>query len=1056
MKRFVFAVGSAAGKPLAATKKDAASVYTVLVTDTIGACHLASPPPLYNCIQVADFDANLNQILREWDEDDQLIFYYSGHGSLEKGQYCLVLGNSTVDLLPFDNLMARLSLCNVKKAILILDACGAGHAAKTNDSKPPEHCPPLHPDVTDTTIPPGMAIIASSGPAQWSWQNQQGDASIFTEAFCHVLRTGIPNQEAFLDVQDVVVEVSAILRDDDKYAEYKQDPLFVVRGTQKIWIAKNLACKDDSDETIPAEANSVYSPSDLELLAERKLTEEHPSRLGAIEDIDLDLINEYSASVHKGSTVDRKERTVTEADLEYLGLLSPVIVKGRRLLHRSAALCFCREPERVHPEALSFFLDFTVSQGEFVRREIGGPIIRQFSTFMRMVSGKLERISSIATSGQREERSEIDTELIREILSNAFAHRDFSVNGSVEVRLSRDWLEISNPGSLLDGQNFDLVLEKTFRSLPRNPILLLFMNRLRLTDQIGRGFELIRKYRQRHGLDSVQCHESTGPITVIRIQRTVENNVSPSRSVSKRTLNKLDFATVDASQETDFLFAKGGFVETPSFTQLLNSNSQLVVGRKGSGKTAHRLAISRFASRQPPIKLEITLDDFATGVFFEYIRQIQQVVLISNIPLIRNLWRHFIVVRLMHATVNNSRILELARADGLSNEVTSIEAYLDNAFGTARKIEKLSLLDIARVQVDNAASLQSRQEAEGTVTTSFPIDSEFLAAEATLRIVLKAAGGALVVIDDLDSCLGDFTFDEFQCVIEGLVHALPELSRDHYQQSNVQVKAFIPEDVYRTITFRHLDKMAHSVMWLNWTASNLTELIARRIATNLKLIPKEFGPETIRQMLGKLFPGWPQSFQVTDYWGVQRNPVEYVLMHTHYRPRDVLSLVNHIIRAAREREGSDQLQPEDVTRGVQMGTVDHVNNLVREYGGRIPHLKEVLNSLQGKQAILRYGVFCKILDGMSVEGSFLKAEEVSRLAENLYEIGIFGRLSNRAVTISESTRMGLNEQRRVAIFSFAAPEALLSTNDDVLIHPVFWRYLNMSAPNQLINELVEP
>src|SRR5690606_8587395 len=65
---------------------------------------------------------------------------------------------------------------------------------------------------------------------------------------------------------------------------------------------------------------------------------------------------------------------------------------------------------------------------------------------------------------------EIPKEIISEAIVNAVAHRDYTQNGSVQVMLFRDRLEVFNPGALPMGWTTDR-LKKPHPSVPFNPLL---------------------------------------------------------------------------------------------------------------------------------------------------------------------------------------------------------------------------------------------------------------------------------------------------------------------------------------------------------------------------------------------------------------------------------------------------------------------------------------------------------------------------------------------------------------------------------------------------------
>ncbi len=89
---------------------------------------------------------------------------------------------------------------------------------------------------------------------------------------------------------------------------------------------------------------------------------------------------------------------------------------------------------------------------------------------------------------KREENLEIPEEALRESLINAMVHRDYFIQGRVQVDIYPDRLEISNPGRLL----FD---EKELGnvSVARNPILFDLVHRLGYIEKVGSGIKRIKR-----------------------------------------------------------------------------------------------------------------------------------------------------------------------------------------------------------------------------------------------------------------------------------------------------------------------------------------------------------------------------------------------------------------------------------------------------------------------------------------------------------------------------------------------------------------------------------
>ena len=103
-------------------------------------------------------------------------------------------------------------------------------------------------------------------------------------------------------------------------------------------------------------------------------------------------------------------------------------------------------------------------------------------------------ISSVQTESARAPRTyEIPEEVVTEAIVNAVAHRDYTDNGSVQVMLFADRLEVWNPGRLPP----PLTLEKlrvAHTSVPGNPLLAESMYLAEYIERMGTGtLDMIRR-----------------------------------------------------------------------------------------------------------------------------------------------------------------------------------------------------------------------------------------------------------------------------------------------------------------------------------------------------------------------------------------------------------------------------------------------------------------------------------------------------------------------------------------------------------------------------------
>jgi predicted HTH transcriptional regulator len=94
---------------------------------------------------------------------------------------------------------------------------------------------------------------------------------------------------------------------------------------------------------------------------------------------------------------------------------------------------------------------------------------------------------------------EIPREIIAEAIVNAIAHRDYTNNGSVQVMLFHDRLEVINSGELPLGWTTEK-LKKVHTSVPANPLLAEPMYLKGYIERLGTGTSDIVRIARENGL----------------------------------------------------------------------------------------------------------------------------------------------------------------------------------------------------------------------------------------------------------------------------------------------------------------------------------------------------------------------------------------------------------------------------------------------------------------------------------------------------------------------------------------------------------------------------
>ncbi|MFI3297481.1 MAG: DUF4062 domain-containing protein [bacterium] len=162
-----------------------------------------------------------------------------------------------------------------------------------------------------------------------------------------------------------------------------------------------------------------------------------------------------------------------DADIQQV-LTHLALIKDDGRILNAAILLFAKEPQR-------FFITSEVKCAQFYGKEIQKPIPSYqvyrgdvFELIEQAVGFVMSRIDARVGTRAKQIQVDIDYEIpllaVTEAIVNAIAHRDYTSNGSVQVMLFKDRLEVWNPGILPIGLTVEK-LAKSHQSIPANPLL---------------------------------------------------------------------------------------------------------------------------------------------------------------------------------------------------------------------------------------------------------------------------------------------------------------------------------------------------------------------------------------------------------------------------------------------------------------------------------------------------------------------------------------------------------------------------------------------------------
>ncbi len=114
--------------------------------------------------------------------------------------------------------------------------------------------------------------------------------------------------------------------------------------------------------------------------------------------------------------------------------------------------------------------------------------------------------------------------VIRELLINAFAHKNYTISGDILIQVYPDRLEITNPGGLPLGVTKDNILHARQR---RNPHLIRIMHDLKLMEGEGSGYDLIYELNSMDSKENPVIESDFNSTRVIQSSKIIDQDVLP-------------------------------------------------------------------------------------------------------------------------------------------------------------------------------------------------------------------------------------------------------------------------------------------------------------------------------------------------------------------------------------------------------------------------------------------------------------------------------------------------------------------------------------------------
>lgn len=469
-----------------------------------------------------------------------------------------------------------------------------------------------------------------------------------------------------------------------------------------------------------------------------------------------------------------------------------------------------------------------------------------------------------------------------------------------------------------------------------------------------------------------------------------------------------------------------GFLQTAAYEAALRGRKSLIIGRKGSGKSAICLMLKARSGDGECVSL-VTPDEISADEIRRFelagITPEQSKVLV---------WRYVFAVQIA------KYILALARHyfdtdANFPGEIREIRSFLiDNGEVDDLKIHEKFWRVLERIKVSiSLEAFGAKLSTEVAPSPGIRANSQLDEIEKRIRIALDVLPTSnrpklLLLVDQIEKVWSNDRNSDLMVI--GLLLASKHISNAFQRNDDngkhikdVNCIVFLRLDIYDLLSFQNRDYFRGEEMHIAWDANALINLAVARAQASVGV---KFSSDSLWR---DLFPQNINSKNITDF----------IVQHTLMRPREIIQLCNACVDAA-QKNGHTRIQEEDVQEAMRLYSNWKVSDLVNEYQINYPFLSRLFVLFSNTSFLISRHLLeqklNKVTDALCNQyKEFSHVFSLDGVLTVLYSIGFLGVIRN------EQTAYVFNDPNTIEYYE-----------TQFVIHPAFREALRSTSSVDLI------
>lgn len=472
-------------------------------------------------------------------------------------------------------------------------------------------------------------------------------------------------------------------------------------------------------------------------------------------------------------------------------------------------------------------------------------------------------------------------------------------------------------------------------------------------------------------------------------------------------LNRIDLGNDEAEQDTRL---EEYFLRTPFYENAMNGSKTLVIGRKGSGKSAIFILIDKEIRRTGNMVITITPDQYSWSALKDYK---ESGILPEQAN--TNAWRLTLLSAIVWKLNEEKLIKE-------KSKLTSYFKYMNDAYIPKKETWFLNLIEKGKSLLSGIKTQWVSFDFGETSSVSTPLR---IVDETQALLQKEWPTGKIIriLIDRLDDSW-DASPESIYTII-GLLKAANLINTAMSGKAIVSI--FLRSDIYDNLFFDDQDKLRQYEELILWSQEDLKAVVAERVRVSLNLPSGTSSAEI-----------WSNLFSSKVYRS-KASADKYIIDRTFKRPRDMISFVRFALEQTLKNQHS-VIEPEDTRIAEEEKySQSKFKDIVIENQKQFPYVKKLLDSLSGSLHQISSDDLRERIASF-IRQHQLKEDTISIL-RLLFVWGVIG--------IKKQGRAGVKHRGGAHFFYYYDDPSINPLAERTFfIHPALRHYLNISEKRE--------